>query len=68
MVNLATKKILITLGQTQIPSQCYYANPLLAAADSLVEGIATKTVTADKDVSSDIETHPHNSLPQYSPS
>jgi len=37
-------------------------------ADSLAEGLVTKTTTADGDVGLDIKTHPYNSLPQYSPS
>ena len=35
-------------------------------ADSLIEGMVTKAVTADKDIGLDTETRPRNSLPQYS--
>ena len=63
MVNLATRKMLTTLIRTKTPFRYYGANPPLAAADSLVEGIVTKAVTADRDVGPDIETYPRDFLP-----
>ena len=68
MVNLATRKILMTPAKTQIPFQYYGANPFLAAADSLAEGMVTEAVTVDGDVDPDTETYPRDFLPQYSPS
>ena len=68
MANLATKKMLTTPRRTQIPFQYHCANPPLAAADSLTEGMVTKVVTADKDMGLNTKTHTRDSLPQYSPS
>ena len=62
MANLATEKMLITPKKTQIPFQYYYANPPLAAADSLTEGMITKVVTIDKDIGLNIKTHTRDFL------
>ena len=62
MANLATGKMFITLKRTQIPFQYYCANPPLTTADSLTEGMVTKVVTIDKDISLDTKTYTRNSL------
>jgi hypothetical protein len=38
-------------------------NPLLATADSLIEGMVIKAITVDKDIGLNTEIYPYNFLP-----